>query len=81
MLLTALSVIAKPLPFCLDAGQTVKISSCQNEAPIVKTALGILEHDLNSVLANEVKYVQTGGNIIIGTFNKDLKKYFAKDEV
>lgn len=81
MLLTALSVIAKPLPFCLDAGQTVKISSCQNEAPIVKTALGILEHDLNSVLANEVKYVQTGGNIIIGTFNKDLKKYFAKDEI
>lgn len=81
LLLAFLYAFANPLPFCLTENRTVKISSCKDEAPIVNTALGIITHDLKEVLDNNVENVQTGEDIIVGTLNKKLKKFFAKDEI
>ncbi len=81
LLLASLYVFAESLPFCLDGNKTVKISSCRDEAPIVKTALEIVARDLNNVLNDNVSYVSGDADIITGTLNPDLKKYCDKDEI
>ena len=80
-LFTVLSVFAEPLPFHLDMNRTVKISNCQDEAPIVKTALEIVEHDLKNVLNSKVLYLSEDVDIITGTLNKTLKEYCNENEI
>lgn len=81
LLFIVLSVFAKPLPFCLTENKTVKISSCQDEAPIVNTALGIITHDLNCVFGNKTINADRDADIIVATLNGNQGKYLAKDEI
>lgn len=81
LLLATLSVLAEPLPFCLDKDKTVKITSFEDEAPIVKTALEIVAHDLKNVLNDGISYQSGNEDIITGTLNPALKKYCTENEI
>lgn len=73
--------LAEPLPFRLQENDIVGISMCTNESPIVKSALEMVSQDLGNVLNNKVSLVSNEGSIIVGTVNKELKRYCDKEEL
>lgn len=71
---------AAPKPFQIEGNGTVAISGCATEAPVVRTALGMLSGDIGNVLRGELREVSGKEQIIAGTVGDKLKKHLDAGE-